>query len=1005
MRSFNRGSGGVALTLRLAASVAVVALGHAAQAQEAQTAAADSSTLETIEVTGSLIREPNITSVSPVVTVSAQELKQEGIVNVEDLLNNLPSTTPDQTSSVSNGSSGIATVDLRGLGSDRTLVLIDGQRVGPGDARSGVSAVDLNFIPAAMIQSVDVLTGGASVDYGSDAVAGVVNFHLKQDFQGVEIDQTFKIAQHNNNNSEADAILAHSPYPVQKPGEQLDGFVRESSLIFGVNGDNGRSNVTMYLTDEHLDPVLEGHRDWSDCTYAEVYDPTFTNVIGHECGGSSTTPYARTYPLNGAQAGNSFALNPNGTSTYVPFTDALRYNYGATNYIQRSDDRYTAGGIAHYDIADWATLYASGMFMDDHTVAQIAASGLFFGNVYNINCDNPLASAQQLSILGCAPGSTADTQALIGLRTTGHPRQDDLRHTDYRLVIGAKGEFYPDWTYDVSAKYYVSSYAETYLNDVSINNINNALEVVNVGGVPTCKSVVAGTSTSCVPLNIFKLGGISNSAFNYISVPGVSIGSTTETTATANVSGDFGQWGGKSPLATNPIAVAFGYQYRYDGLNYDPDNEFRTGDLAGQGGPTEAVNGSLDDSEFYGEVHIPVIEDLPFAKLVDVETGLRNSHYQVYGTPNTFNSNSWKLDGHYAPTSDVTFRGGFNRSERAPNADNLFSPQGLADISGNDPCSGSKPAASLAACANSGVTAAEYGKIVNCISGQCSGLEGGNPALKPEVGQTWTWGFVATPRIVPNFTFSVDYFDIQVDHYIESAGNFAGAIVTSCVNGNLTACPYIHRAPGTGILFGTSGYIDAGEVNAGSLHETGLDFEANYAKDLADFGLDNFGKVKVNFTGTYTMKYVFPYLLGGNYDCAGLYGTTCGSPEPEWRHKMRLTWESPYDADFSVLWRHISGVYLDNNSSDPLLNGDTYGPGAINYIDNRIPSFDYFDLDVTYHVKPTVTLTAGITNLFDRDPPVIDGAISSGGEFNGNTWAGTYDTLGRVFFVEASVKF
>jgi outer membrane receptor protein involved in Fe transport len=994
------------LPVDLKMSVALAALfAGPALAQEApadQTAQA--APIETIEVTGTRIREPNVTSPSPVMTVSSDELKLTGTINVETLLNSLPGVTPDQTSAVSNGSSGVATISLRNLGPDRTLVLIDGKRLGPGDPIVGGSYADLDFIPSTLVSSVDVLTGGASTDYGSDAVAGVVNFKLNRNFQGLQIDQTFEIAEHGQHSDQAAFNNANSPFPVAVPGDQLDGFERQSSILMGINGPDNKSNVTLYMTDSALDPVLESSRDWSACTVNGTFDAN-GNVIGHTCGGSSTTNYGRTLSF---ASGLDLAFNPAGGNTYVPFSDALRFNYGPFNYLQREDQRYTGGALAHYDVASYLDLYSDVMFADDKTVSQIAPSGLFFGNTYNINCNNPYLSAQQAGLLGCANQTAAagSVQALIGLRFAGFDRQQYIEHFDERFVVGARGAIdpLPSWTYDASVVYWKSTVNSVYLNDLSITKINNALDAVTgPNGKPVCASGAAG----CVPLNAFQLGGVTTAAFNYLTEPLLQEDSTQETVASIDFAGDFGEWGGKSPLAKNPVAAAFGYSYRYENLSINPDEAYQTGDGAGQGGPTNAVAGSYDVSEEYAELHVPLIEDFTFAEDLNFDVGIRHGDYQIYGTADSFSTNSWKLAGSWAPFKDIRFRGGFNRSERAPNASDLFTPASIGLVSGSDPCSGAMPSDSLAACELTGVKPAQYGNIPDCPAGQCSGLLGGNTALKPEVADTWTWGAVFTPTMVPGFAASVDYWTIQVDNEITSAANFAGSIVGSCATGNTLACSFIHRNPNSGIIFGNSGYIDAGEVNAGTLLTDGIDFSASYRKELADFGIENAGAVKFDFAGTLTDRYSEPFLLGANYDCVGLYGVTCSStqsPLPAWKHRFRTTWYTPWNADFSLVWRHISGLSNENNTSQTLLAGDYTGTGLYDYADAKIPAYNYFDIAASYKYN-NVTLRLGVNNILDKDPPIIDSSLGNAGVDNGNTYVGTYDTLGRVIYMTVSVKF
>jgi outer membrane receptor protein involved in Fe transport len=981
----------------------------AEQTAQAGTQTAQATGTEAIEVTGTRIRAPNVVAIAPVLAVTEEEVKLEGTSNVEDLLNRLPQVIAGQNKGVDNGATGTATVDLRGLGANRTLVLIDGKRLGPGDASAGTAA-DLNFIPAPLVQSIEVLTGGASTDYGSDALSGVVNFKMKRDFEGIEFDQQVNGFQHDQQNNVAQGILSKgldlNGTPIGSPGDQFGGVDRTSTIIVGANGANGKSNITLYLTDAHTDPILQGSRDFSECAIDSSFLLNLTNNQELVCGGSSNSPQGRfaanVNPATGASGlavGHTFTTNPNGTASFVP--GVVDFNTDPLNLLQREDQRYTAGGFAHDEIAPWLDIYADFGFLDDKTTEQIAPGGLFTAGgptgTAQLNCNNPFLGAQQAQLFGCGVPKLVNAQnqvtiLLPGLRFAGIPRTDSFEHTDYRFVVGARGDLPYGFDYDVSVAYWQTNFSNLSGGFASFTKIQDALLVgTNAAGQPVCLSGNAG----CVPLNIFSRNG-ALAAESSVLTSSEEVGTETEVVAGANISGDLGQFGITSPLAKNPVSTVVGFEYRFENDVTHPDQTLQSGDLVGGAGDIPPVDGSFDDMDFYGELHVPVIEDLPFAKAVDLDLGLRHSGYAIYGTDQTFDTNTWKFQGDWQIVDDVKLRGGYNRAVRAPNIFELFDAPAVRIAGNGDPCSGSKPTATLAACERTGVTPAQFGNISNCIDGQCSALTEGNTTLQPEKADTYTWGLVYTPTYLKNFNFSMDYFTIDIADAIGTIP-FTTSL-NSCIAGPSPLCANIRRGPG-GILFGQAGFITEQTINTGSESTSGIDFAASYKHDLDFLDAGDLGSIVLNFNGTWTAALqTTPLSGGGSFDCAGLFGETCGSPTPQWRHQVRATWVTPWDANLSVDWRHLSSVGFDGNSSNPILN-----QGFFDTVTQNISSFDYFDLSGTWQIAHNIQLRAGVNNIFDRDPPIVDSLVAGGS--NGNTYPGTYDVLGREIFAGINVKF
>jgi outer membrane receptor protein involved in Fe transport len=1014
------------------AALAAVAGGAYAQQAATSSAPASGSSVAEVVITGSHIPQPNLTSISPLTTVNSKELKFAGTSNVETLINNLPQAYAAQTSQVSNGASGIAEADLRNLGPQRTLVLIDGRRLMPGDPTTPYA--DLNMIPAALVDRIDVVTGGASAVYGTDAVAGVLNFIMKKNFQGFQVDYQLSFDNHQNGNQDAHKALSMgldgNGIPISVPGNVgADGLIHSVSVIFGANSPDDKGNVTAYATYRYIEPVLQSTRDYSKCGIASN-NPTGTpNYSEHLCIGSSNN-------ANGWFAnpnGSPFANNPNGTKTFVPYSGALSYNFNPLNFIQREDENWTAGFFAHYDVNPHVQLYSNFMFMNDQTDAQIAPSGLFRNSGpdlapgFTFNCNNPLMSLSQAEAL-CpgvtinpgAPGGAMITNESIGYRFISEPRVSDITHTDYQVNIGAKGDLAPGWQYDAYMQYGESILQTLITGYGSLTNIQNALNVITgPNGAPVCVS--GGT---CVPLDIFtgQSSSITAAALKYATEPGFTTGYTSQQIVSGGITGDLGTYGIKSPWAADGVGVAMGAEYLRNYLQVNFDEAQQTGDLSGGGGQALPTSGAVSDEEFYGEIRVPIAKDVQWIHELNFDAGYRFADYDPAGITQTY-----KFEGDYAPTADIRFRASYNHAVRAPNVDELYTPQTTGLAAYVDPCAlgvnGQPPTATLQQCENTGMTAAQYySNIQACPSSQCSARFGGpnNPdTLKPEDANTYSVGFVFTPTFVEGLSASVDYFNIKVNNVINAGIAAPQTILSGCLaSASSPYCALIHRDPTNGSLDTADGYIYQLSINAGYLATSGLDMAAAYTLPLDKvFKGTHYGSLQWTFTGTYTFNLTSePTPGGGTFDCAGLYGNVCASAlgsagvTPTFKSELRTTWNTPWNVQVSLNWRFISSVALDLNQSNPALSGAVaFGiPGWYDSADAHIPCYNYFDLSANWKVKDGIVLRAGINNLFDRDPPIVDAefwGISSPPFGNGNTFPGVYDALGRNVFVGLTADF
>lgn len=991
------------------AAAAAIPMAHAADAPAAPSDE-EAAPVQEVIVTGTRLVAPGLTSVSPVTTISTEEIKQQGATRVEDLLNTLPQAFADQGSTVSNGATGEATVNLRNLGVQRTLVLINGRRLMPGDPAppqfNGFSAPDLNNIPAALVERVDVLTGGSSSTYGADAVAGVVNFVMNDHFEGVKIDANASAYQHTNGNPIA-ATVANSGDPL--PSKNVfDGAGKDINIIFGKNLADGSGNFTAYVGYRKINALLESARDFSSCEPAlSASSPT-----GWTCAGSSTSATGRIIPTfwsggTNPNIGNGYTVSPGTNGTLVPWSSQYLYNFAPTNFFQRPDERWTAGEFLHMDITPKMQVYNEFMFMHDTSIAQIAPGGAFIGagtgtdpatgignGTVQVNCNNPLLSASELAAL-CNGSTNGFAQMLLGRRNVeGGQRINDLEHTSFRAVVGLKGELTEGWKYDTYFQEGRTEYSNFGSGNFSKTNFANAMQVVTgPDGNPVCANSQAA---GCVPYNPWGTGGgITQAALNYVSIPTVLTGNTEERVWDGNVTGDLGKYGLQLPSADTGLLLNVGAQWRSEHATLHSDQPDINFDVAGNGSPIEPLDAGFNVWEGYVEAGLPIMTDKPFAKELSTEVGYRYSTYNL-----GFNTNTYKFGVNYAPTTDVRFRASYNRAVRAPNLQELFTQKLIALEGSFDPCTGSttgSPTASLAQCMLTGVTAAQYGKLIPNSAGQYQGLVGGNPQLKPESSDTVSFGLVATPGFVPNFSMELDYYKIRVKNVISSY-TFPLQLNECLATGNAYFCGNIHR-DGNGTLWASpAGYINDPTLNLGALQNSGVDVTANYKLDLGAAGRLNFA-----LYGTYTLQFITQ--PGGElgvvgYNCAGYFGNTCTTPTPKWRHKLRVTYDTPYEGlGVGVQWRYVSAVTQDVNSPNALLNTPGGPPPT------GIPNYMWFDLTASYVLNKNVNFHVGVNNVFDKDPPLTSTAYFSSALENGNTFPGVYDALGRFLFANVTIQF
>lgn len=978
-------------------------LSPAALAQEQD--ASDS--MDEVVVTGSRIVSPNLQSISPITAIGAEELNIAGKSRIEDVLNQLPQAFAAQGSSISNASDGTATVDLRGLGARRTLVLVNGRRMMPGDP-SGGSAADLNQIPLSLVKRVDVLTGGASSVYGADAVAGVVNFVMDTEFEGVRIDSNYSFYNHKNDNKNSQDLNNARSFPL--PDSEVNvGYGKDFSIAVGIGGAEGRGHATFYAGYREVDPILQSQYDYSACTLNLGSNAaTGISATNLSCGGSGTSAAGQFLivdPMTGLPQGGR-TINADGTMR--AFTAADQYNFGPVNYFQRPDERYTAGAFANFKLSEKAEVYGELMFMDDRSVAQIAPSGAFLGAVtFSLNCDNPLwtTDIRQQMCGQFGLGANDFSSVLIGRRNVeGGGRQDDIGHEAYRVVAGVRGELNDFLSYDGYLMHGETKRNSTYQNDFSSRRTALALNArdadpgpgVDVQCLVNADADPANDDINCVPWNIWVPGNVDPAALGYLQTPGFQRATARTEIAHFDITADLTSMV-KLPSTETGLVFNIGAEYRDENTNFTVDEAFRTGDLSGQGGATLPLHGRFDVSEVFAEGRLPLIEGKTGAKALSIEAGYRFSDYST-----GFSTDTYKAGLDWAPIDMLRFRASYQHAVRAPNVGELFSSTSVALDGSEDPCTGAAPERTLAECALTGMTAAQYGNVPENPAGQYNGFLGGNPDLKPESSDTFSYGLVFRPD-VGDLSVAIDYFDIKVEDTISStAGGNADTFITNCLDtGDPVFCDKVHRDSfGSLWLSQTDAYIVDTSLNLGTLKTTGVDLQASYTLNLGEHRLG------FNLVGTKLFELSNAPLPGfDSYDCTGFYGGTCGVPSPAWRHSLRTNWRTPWNGlDVAATWRYYGESKTERLSNNPQLSGNVNANG----LEYGIPSYSYLDLTASMTFAEKFTVRVGANNLFDKSPPIIpSGGLTDcpTGPCNGNTWAQVYDALGRQVFASVTVDF
>jgi iron complex outermembrane receptor protein len=960
-----------------------------------------------IVVTGSRIGRPDLETSSPVNVVGQQEilLRQPG--TAEELLRTLPSVRPSIGPGVNNGSDGSATINLRGIGDNRSLVLLDGRRIVPFGLDN---LTDTNVIPVGLIERVDIVTGGASSVYGADAVAGVVNFITKRDFSGVEGTSNYRISQRG------------------------DAARYRGDILIGANLADGKGNVVLGLGYTKSDPLLHTQRS--------VGAFPISSANGQFSGATSAQVTIFASPSNAALGlpASSFGavVNP-ATGLLQAATAADTYNTNIGTYFQTPLNKVNVYSAAHYEVAKDIEVYTSAMYSRSQVRLQLASSATF-GNTYQLGLNNPYLTPQlrnqlcrgfdtNTAVAGIQSISTANCDAAGaaqgGPGTAGYieipvvaqrrfteygPRGNPITSQMFQVQGGVRGKVTNGIKFDLSGQYGETSQEQIRENWGSFSKVQQALRAYRTPtGAPRC----VDTANNCVPLNLFgPNGSITADQLAFIDLDALINRKTKLTVITGNAGGDL--FGLTSPLADSAVGFSIGAEYRKVSARSQPDGASQIqGEVLGTGARTPADFGQISAKEVFGEIAIPLVENVPGIYRLIAEGGVRYSDYSTTG-----GSTTWKAGGQYEPVRGVKFRGNYQRAVRSPNIAELFaSPvQALGNLN-PDPCQGAVTGGLAALCVATGAPAGTIGSIPSPTSGQINVTTAGNRLLDVERARTYTLGGVVAPDFLPGFSLTVDYFNILVKDAITQPSQ--GDILNGCYSAALNPgfayngfCQLIGRNPLTGSLNGageTPGVI-LSYSNLGVIETAGIDFGVTQRVRLQDAGVNVPGQVTMGFNATWLDYYHFQSTPNAiNRDCTGYYSTNCTNPRPEWKWNGRVTYSQEF-FDLSLLWNHVSSVRIEpflSTALTPVSTPQTGGPNPSTLLDayERIKAYDYFDLSFRFLPTDMLELTLTVDNLFDKQPPLVGSGVGGTSFNSGNTFPTTYDAIGRSYTAGVRLRF
>jgi len=934
----------------------------------------DAQTLDTLTVTGSRISIPGVEASSPVSSVERQEFLSTQPVAVESFLKEIPAITASFGQATNWAASGAATINMRGLGDNRTLVLIDGRRPVPFNLDN---VVDTNTIPMTLLQSVDILTGGASVVYGADAVSGVANFILRRDFEGVEINVNAGQSGHN------------------------DGNRQNYEITFGALSDDGRANAVLSVGYTNTDPVSQSARRWAR-------DPlnSFTGGLG---GSLTTIPATVNFPNLGDLLGLTVNTGQLNLDTGLLESVSTLYNSSAA-YYQTALERWQTTALARYEFNEHAETYGQVNYTRSKVAARQAPSGVFTRSA-QVPIANPyipepmrqqICSAFGIAAGHCASGFDDNNQLIRVPLTIGRRlpelgfREDGFDTKTFQVTAGLRGVLSGDWNYDSYWSYGESEQLRSAGNTGSFSKLQQAL---NATSTTQCLDPSGG----CVPINLFgPEGSASQDQIDFIQLTAFTIQQVEQTNAAFNLDGNLGEF--KSPWADYPIGIATGVEYRRTAASIRSDASFKTeSEMMGHNNVPDS-SGGFTFKEAYLESIVPLVSGYRGVQNLSLELGYRHSDFSNSGGFGD-SYGSWKYGLTWTPVDALKLRAMRQRATRAPNINELFAPDRTGTTGqSSDPCQGTAINQADAntkgtlswLCVQTGVPFNMVGFVDPPSANQVGIRRRSNPALAPEEADTTTLGFVWTPSNQVSIT--LDYWNIEINQAITATS--VADILDGCFDPNLnpgfTFNAMCELANGRHVQSGGYNVLDARGIlqpltNAGFIQKRGYDLGVRFSHSLPGM----LGRLQYAWDLSKVSKDVSqPTASSIRRDCLGYYSTSC-SLSHKLRSNLRATW-TVQDFSATAVWRYYGALDVE-----PLAEATrAYFPAF-----RHIPSYSYLDLGLAYNTPWNAKISLSVNNVFDKAPPIVGGGVGSDRENAGNTFPQWYDVLGRYYTLGVSFRF